>query len=203
ILIATDINQTDLITHSQSIIINSNTINDNGFLGGRVSALISGNNPDNGVYIVNRATGTGSFLSQNLAILDNVISHNAEQGIRIHNDAREDGDISQFVIIDPNTIDHNGANGILVSNFVSGFGSVIDQTLGVGFNFISANGSDGIFVDTFADIGGVVHQRTVVYGNSIYHNSGDGVALTNNAFSGLILQTAFLDFNRIDDNHDA
>ena len=76
-------------------------------------------------------TGTGSVLSESVAIDDNVISHNAEQGVRIHNDARKTATFSQFVVIDPNTIDHNGANGIYVSNFVSDSGSTIDQTFAV------------------------------------------------------------------------
>src|SRR4029434_9294593 len=52
ILIATNISPADLNSHTQTIIINANTINDNGFGGSRFKGFVTGSNPGNGIYIV-------------------------------------------------------------------------------------------------------------------------------------------------------
>jgi hypothetical protein len=161
-------------TRTQTVVINENTLIDNG--GAGIATHID-------------VTSAGTVFSQSLLIDNNFVTGNGGNGIEIFNDARTSASIVQSVVIDPNTVIQNGKNGILVGNYATSNGTIF-QSVVIAGNTASDNGYNGIAVLNQALFNGAISQVALLSGNVANSNGSNGVYALNRASSiGTVNQT--------------
>jgi parallel beta-helix repeat protein len=185
----------DGATHSQTVIIDHNTANGNGY---------------NGIVALNLVGGSGTALSQNLVIAYNTANGNGSGAVRV----------PFQVAAAPIGLDAEGGIGIAVGNFALS-GGAISQGLAILHNTTNYNfalpprigalpigafgrafayGGIGIAVANAAE-DGVISQAAVIEGNTADANSHAGIVLGNLASEdGLVAQQASVYKNFVSGN---
>jgi hypothetical protein len=199
---------------SQTAVLSNNTIAFNGtdgialpndaILGGLISQNVTIDpsiivfNSGNGIYGANFIQS--ATLSQTVAVLDNTISYNLGDGVRLLTTSAVAASIVTDLTVNNNRILGNLGNGVLVSADVQA-GSTLDQTVTVFGNNIWSAGGVGVGVLATAVSGSTVNQTVHVGEDGIINLGRQGILVSAGGISASnILQSVDVYDNGVQSN---